>query len=440
MAYVVKRGNRYTAYTRIDGKVKSLGTFSSRAKATQVGLLAQEGALDILPENQITLKQYVEQLMTRKDLRVITKKTYLILLKKYALSSLGARPLASIKRKDITLLFTSLKENGVSLSTISHLKTALGYIFRQAIDEELVATNPTHRIPLKVPEPDPTYTLDPKDFSRIQKNLPTQGARLLARFLIASGCRYGEATELRVKDFNFSAKEVYVKRSVSDVGKSYGNGERFIVVSATKNYGKRTVVLSAGLIAEIEAFVKAKALAKESLVFSKQLVMKPSKIEVPQKGSTYQAGSRTFQHGTPYSYNVGGCRCEQCKQAVKAYRNHYRKDKAKGKVESHSKSQSNSKSDTKSNSKSLSRSESHLPRDKWRAIWNEAIKKSGIGWYPTTHDLRHANATILLKKGVDVHEVKERLGHQSIVTTERYLHRIRHQQSKAAEVVNDYLE
>ena len=91
-------------------------------------------------------------------------------------------------------------------------------------------------------------------------------------------------------------------------------------------------------------------------------------------------------------------------------------------------------------SHSKSNSESHLPRDKWRAIWNEAINKSGIGWYPTTHDLRHANATILLKNGVDVHEVKERLGHQSIVTTERYLHRIRHQQSKAAEVVNDYLE
>jgi site-specific recombinase XerD len=45
-----------------------------------------------------------------------------------------------------------------------------------------------------------------------------------------------------------------------------------------------------------------------------------------------------------------------------------------------------------------------------------------------------------LKGGVDVHEVKERLGHQSITTTERYLHRIRHQQSKAAEVVNDFLE
>jgi len=62
-----------------------------------------------------------------------------------------------------------------------------------------------------------------------------------------------------------------------------------------------------------------------------------------------------------------------------------------------------------------------------------------MGWYPRTHDLRHANATQLLKNGVDVHEVKERLGHQSIKTTERYLHRVRHQKSKASEVVNDFL-
>ena len=441
MAYAVKRKGRFTAYYRQDGKVKSVGTFSSRAKALNAGLLAEEGEFNLMPDNQKTFNDYLVKLTAANDLRVITRKTYITLLKKYAQPSLGHKRISAITKKDIKALFDNLASQGISPSTISHLKTSLGSLFRLAVDDEAIATNPTHRIRIANPKPDPTYTLEPQDFQKILKNLPTDGSVLLARFLIASGCRYGEATELRVKDFNFQSKEVYVRRTVSDVGSKYhSEGKRFLIVPATKNGNKRTVVLSSALLTEIKTFVRAKALAKEDLVFSKHLVEKVSKIGSPTKsvGKPYTIGSRTFQHATAYSYNVGGCRCEACKQAVREYRNHYRKDKGNGKVESLSKSLSKSQSNSRSLSKSLS--ESHLPRDKWRAIWNEAINKSGIGWYPTTHDLRHANATQLLKNGVDVHEVKERLGHQSIVTTERYLHRIRHQQSNAAEVVNDYLE
>jgi integrase len=435
MAYAVERNGRFTAYYRKDGKVKSVGTYSSRAKALNAGLLAEEGAENLLLNNHNTFNTYLEQLANNSDIRVITRKTYLTLLKKYAQPSLGTKRISAITKRDVKALLEALAKQGVSTSTISHLKTSLGSLFRLAVDDEAIATNPTHRIRIAVSKPDPTYSLGAKDFQKIVKHLPTGGSRLLARFLITSGCRYGEATELRVKDFNFQSKEVYIRRTVSDVGSNYhSEGKRFMVVPSTKNGNKRTIVIAQALLAEIKTFVESKALSKDDLVFSKHLVEKPSKIGSPIKGKPYTVGSRTFQHATAYSYNVGGCRCEACKQAVKEYRSHYRKDKKKGKVESLSKSLSKSES----HSKSLS--ESHLPRDKWRAIWNEAINKSGIGWYPTTHDLRHANATQLLKNGVDVHEVKERLGHQSIVTTERYLHRIRHQQSKASELVNDYLE
>jgi integrase len=438
MAYVVKRGSRFTGYYKsLDtGKAKSVGTFPSRAKALQASLLAEEGSLDVLPEYQDTVATYVEQLMQRTDVRLATRRHYSILLKKYALPVIGSEKVRSIKKQDIRKMFDTLQSEGISPSTIAHLKTALGYLFRQAVDNEVIPINPTHRIKTPVSRPDPTYTLEAKDFSKVLKNLPTEGSRLFARFLVGSGLRFGEATELRVKDFNFQSKEVYVRRSVSDVGKKINNGERFIVIPATKNGHKRTVTLSASLIAEVKAFVIAKALSKEELVFSKNLVIDEGRISVPSesKGKPYMKGNKTFQHSTAYSYNVGGCRCSQCKQAVKEYRSQYRKDKAKGKGESLS--ESNSRSD----SRSQSNSKRHLPRDRWRTTWNEAITKSGIGWYPKTHDLRHANATLLLKGGVDVHEVKERLGHQSITTTERYLHRIRHQQSKAAEVVNDFLE
>ncbi len=38
------------------------------------------------------------------------------------------------------------------------------------------------------------------------------------------------------------------------------------------------------------------------------------------------------------------------------------------------------------------------------------------------HDLRHAHASWLLAGGADLQVVKERLGHASIMTTQKYLH------------------
>jgi site-specific recombinase XerD len=49
------------------------------------------------------------------------------------------------------------------------------------------------------------------------------------------------------------------------------------------------------------------------------------------------------------------------------------------------------------------------------------------------HDLRHAHASWLLAGGADLHVVKERLGHGSIKTTERYLHTLPDQDESAVE-------
>lgn len=47
---------------------------------------------------------------------------------------------------------------------------------------------------------------------------------------------------------------------------------------------------------------------------------------------------------------------------------------------------------------------------------------AGLAFTPTMRDLRHAHASWLLAGGADIQIVKERLGHATIATTERYLH------------------
>jgi site-specific recombinase XerD len=65
----------------------------------------------------------------------------------------------------------------------------------------------------------------------------------------------------------------------------------------------------------------------------------------------------------------------------------------------------------------------HIPRSWFREhIWKPALQEAGIGIAVRTHDLRHADASWLLAGGADLQTVKERLGHGSIITTEKYLH------------------
>ena len=427
MAYVVKRGDRYTGYYRKGGKRLSAGTWANETEALYHAMKAQESGSDQPSRANMRLSDFVDRWLPNADLMPITKKGYGSVLRTHVLPRIGHRRLNQIDRRSIRELLDDLRSEGVGSATIGQVKASLGSALQQLVDAEELASNPTHGLKIKKVSSDFQNVLDPDEFKRIVIHLPTEGAQLFAKFLIASGCRFGEASEIRVKDINFKSGEVYVQRRASDVGMSNTkNGSRIMVIEATKSGHKRSVTLSKALLQEIKAYVSAKALAKDHLLFPKALVLAEGKIRdsrEPMLTRPFEKAGKQFQHGTTYAYGHGGCRCDLCKESVRKYR-----AKARAKAKPYQK-QSHTTNET-----------SHLSRDVWRTTWNKAIAKSGIDWQPRTHDLRHANATQLLKNGVDVHEVKERLGHQSIKTTERYLHRIRNQRSKAGELANDYLE
>jgi site-specific recombinase XerD len=64
----------------------------------------------------------------------------------------------------------------------------------------------------------------------------------------------------------------------------------------------------------------------------------------------------------------------------------------------------------------------HISRNTFRTrVWINARRAAGVE-ETTMHGLRHGHASWLLAGGVDIQRVKERLGHASIATTEKYLH------------------
>jgi len=418
MAYTIERNGRYTGYYRDkSGCRHSAGTFDSQNEALARAQTAElSGDVGEYRAN-MTLEEFVRAWLPNADLMPLTKKNYLSVLQTHVFPILGTCKVGEITRVQVKRMNQRLTNSGVSRSMRSHAKSALGSAMKELVEYDVLDVNPTHAMKLAAPvsKTQNGKVLDGNDYKLIREKLTHPSARLFADFLVMSGCRFGEATELRAGDINLETGEVYVERRVVDLGAEYNNGERFKVIAGTKSGRTRTVVVSKALREELEKHVQKHGLQKDDLLFSKSLVA----VKLDAKPAGKKVDSQ-YEHGTRTSYTKVGCRCEACREANAEYRRAQRCMERKQIL-------------------FVLNVSDHLPRDTWRRIWMRAIAEAGFSWIPRTHDLRHANATMLLKNGVDVHEVKERLGHSSIQTTERYLHRVQHLKSKAAEAVSEFL-
>jgi integrase len=236
---------------------------------------------------------------------------------------------------------------------------------------------------------------------------------LLVETAIESGLRWGELSELRVRDLDFPTGILTVSRAVIEVSpKFHPEGGRFLVKEYPKDKEYRRFKLSGQTVRKLQAHVQDHGLGRDDLLFSIPAYSTPATAPTPASvteglGLTEPNGKgRQYRHGTLSGYAAGKCRCRTCKSAYAAYRARRR---AAGK-------------DDPRGSRSRD-TDGHIPAD-WfrRQVWHPAVRVAGLGIRVRIHDLRHAHASWLLAGGADLQVVKERLGHGSIATTEKYLH------------------
>lgn len=270
----------------------------------------------------------------------------------------------------------------------------------------------TRRDPLGHPVAVKEYRiLTPEEYARLSAALPTDTARLFVDTLVESGLRWGEATELRVRDVHVPTGIVTVCRSVVEVFPEFHpTGGRFAVKPYPKSRRSRRLRLIPELVTALCEHAVEHGLGPDDLLFGLDLFAPPPRqglADAADLGETEpNAAGRSYRHGTLSAYTAGRCRCVHCRGAFAEYRARRR---------------DNGLDDPRP--VRVRESGGHLPAQWFRdRFWKPACVAAGIDPPLRIHDLRHSHASWLLAGGSTIEEVGERLGHVSVVTTQKYVH------------------
>jgi len=409
---------RYTAYyVDIRGQERSAGTFGRKKdsdeawKKSEVAISA--GKRGDPSRGRQTFQTYVlEKWLPHHQLEPGVRGDYAGQIRRHLLPFFGPMQMRDIMPEQVREWVTRMQAQGVGPRTIQYCKTSiLNAIFTTALEDEVVAIHPSRGVKTPPVPAKPRRIITAAEFGMLYEALPDAETQLLVETDIESGLRWGELTELRVRDLDPGTRILTVSRAVVEIPHDeHPAGGRFLVKDYPKDKEYRRLKLSVQITAKIVAHIKACGLGSDDLLFNYRAPDRPGTrhrtptIE-PLAMTDPDGAGRRYRHGTLTAYNAAKCTCQHCRGAYASYRAARR---ASGK--------------DSPRTPRIRETDGHIPADWFRhQVWYPARDAVGLAGL-RVHDLRHAHASWLLAGGADLQVVKERLGHASIVTTERYLH------------------
>lgn len=410
---------RYTAYYwDLKGRERSAGTFANKKDADKAWQAAEtklaEGRIGDLRRGRMTFQRYMEDTwLPNHEIELTTRQGYTYSIYKHIIPEFGPMRMAEIMPEHVRAWVARLKNNGVQPKTIRNNKVILSAIFSTALNDQVTFLHPCKGVKTPTVPVKPRTIITPQQFDVVYQALPDAEARLLVETEIESGLRWGELSELRVKDLDFRTRILTVSRAVVEVNpKFHPEHGRFMVKDYPKDKEYRRFKLSAQIVRKLHAHVTAEGLADDDLLFAMRSPQQPEPVlrAAPDPGTLGltepNEKGRQYRHGTLSGYAAGKCRCRHCRDACAIYRAQRR---SQGK-------------DAPRRPRTVD-TDGHIPRDWFRNhVWKPALKVADLDIHVRMHDLRHAHASWLLAGGADLQVVKERLGHATIATTEKYLH------------------
>jgi integrase len=216
-----KDGSTYHAVLyRLNGKQTST-SFEDLASATKFRHLADQlgpaKALEIIgadPAFQTMtvaqwLAHYIEHLT---GLRKSTLYDYRAFARNDIGPTLGNLPLTALSRDDIAVWMKDMAARGGSGKTVANKHGFLSSALNAAVRDGRIPSNPAAGQRPPVSERQDMVCLSREEFTRLLE-ASTKPWRPLVEFLVASGCRWGEATALRPSDVDREEATVRITRA-----------------------------------------------------------------------------------------------------------------------------------------------------------------------------------------------------------------------------------
>lgn len=166
------------------------------------------------------MTDYIEQFKAEHQLRLSPKtiQGYQITIRQ--LQEQIGKPFDDINRKDIRQWLMLLEENGYKFTSINSKLIGLKTFYRYCLEEGLIETNPTHKIPFpKVPETVPIY-LTKSQLTKLRDCV--QGSlleRAIVEVLVSTGVRISELVAMRKEDINVSERSIHIPDGKGNQGR-----------------------------------------------------------------------------------------------------------------------------------------------------------------------------------------------------------------------------
>ena len=382
---------RWTAYyTDIQGRRRSAGTFASKAASDRAWARAERdldlGQIGDPKRGKQTLRHYVEnEWFVQHVLEDSTRESYRYLLDRYILPELGGMRMRTILPGHLREWVIRLQDvHGARPPTIQKCKVILDAILTTALNDQITILHAGKGVKTPPVAKKVKRIITAVQFDAIYSGLDTEVMRMLVETDVESGLRWGELTELRVRDIDWNTGIVTISRVVVHLkAADRPADQRFVVKEYPKDKEWRRLRLADHLIAKLCAHVERHGLGPDDLLFSMPEPTGPARRRPEALPDPATLGltepnekGRQYAHGTLTAYQAGRCRCQRCRDAVAAYRAARR---AQGK-------------DAPRQLRTVA-TDGHISNDWFRtAVWAKALAKADLGFHITPHGLRHAHA------------------------------------------------